>query len=46
MRTSVKPRTRTVAGLTAAALLLGAVFAAYLAPRLMVTLADQLWACF
>lgn len=30
----------------AALLAVGAVFAAYLNPHLMVSLADQLWACF
>ncbi len=29
-----------------AALTLGAVFLAYLAPELALTLANQLWACF
>ena len=42
----MKPRTRHIAGWTAAVLALGAVFAAYLNPHVMVTLANQLWACF
>ena len=42
----MKPRTRTIAGWTAALAALGAVFAAYLNPDVMVTLANQLWACF
>jgi hypothetical protein len=34
------------AGYSLAALLLGLVFALYVQPDMMVTLAEQLWACF
>lgn len=37
---------RKLAGWTAAALVLGAVFLGYTNPHLMVDLANQLWACF
>ena len=43
---TMKPRTRHIATWTAALLALGAVFVAYLDPQVMVTLANQLWACF
>ena len=42
----MKARTRAIAGWTAALLVLGGVLAAYLNPHVMVTLANQLWACF
>jgi len=37
---------RTVAAWTVAAAVLVGVFMLYTQPQLMVTLADQLWACF
>ncbi|MFD0666428.1 hypothetical protein ACT80S_01815 [Ramlibacter sp. MAHUQ-53] len=42
----MKPRARTLLAYAAALAALGAVFALYTRPALLVTLADQLWACF
>jgi hypothetical protein len=39
-------RTRKLLAWAAAVALLLAVFALYTRPEIMVTLADQLWACF
>ncbi|WP_348754905.1 hypothetical protein [uncultured Aquincola sp.] len=40
------PATRRLLAWAAALAVLGAVFAAYLQPTLMVELANQMWACF
>lgn len=42
----MKPLRRAVFAWAGAALVLAAVFAAYLRPDLALTLANQLWACF
>jgi hypothetical protein len=42
----MKQRTRTLLAWVAASALLLGVFALYTQPDFMVTLADQLWACF
>lgn len=42
----MKPRTLRVATLAAVALVLAAVFAAYLDPHLALDLANRVWACF
>lgn len=42
----MKLAARRLLAWTAALVVLGAVFAAYLQPSLMVELANQLWACF
>lgn len=42
----MKARTRTLLAWTAATAVLLAVFALYARPDFLVTLADQLWACF
>ena len=42
----MKQRTRTLLAWAAATVVLLAVFALYTQPDFMVTLADQLWACF
>ncbi|MDB5894679.1 MAG: hypothetical protein JWQ88_2210 [Rhodoferax sp.] len=39
-------RPRTIACFGAAALALGGVFTLYTRPEFLVSLADQLWACF
>jgi hypothetical protein len=39
-------RGRTIVTYAAALVVLAAVFALYTQPTLLVTLADQLWACF
>ena len=40
------PRTRKLIGYGVAVVVLLAVFALYTRPLILVTLADQLWACF
>lgn len=40
------PRGRRLLAWTCTAIALGAVFAAYLQPSLMVELANQVWSCF
>jgi len=42
----MRPLARRLLAYTAALVVLGAVFTLYTRPRLLVTLADQLWACF
>jgi hypothetical protein len=42
----MKRSLRAYAGYATAVLACGLVFMAYLKPELMVTLAQQLWACF
>jgi len=42
----MKGATRRAVAWTAAAIVLLLVFAAYLRPDLVVTLANQIWACF
>lgn len=42
----MKPAPRRLLAWTAALAVLGAVFAAYLQPTLMVELANQVWSCF
>jgi hypothetical protein len=42
----MKPRTLRVAAQAAVALVLAAVFAAYLDPHLALELANRVWACF
>jgi hypothetical protein len=42
----VAPATRKILAYSAALALLLAVFLLYTRPALLVTLADQLWACF
>jgi len=42
----MKAATRRAVAWTAAAIVLLLVFAAYLRPDLVVTLANQIWACF
>lgn len=42
----MKSRSRKLLAYTAALALLLAVFALYTRPLFMVTLADQIWACF
>ena len=42
----MKSATRRAVAWTAAAIVLLLVFAAYLRPDLVVTLANQIWACF
>lgn len=42
----MSPRSKRWAALAAASLVLLAVLALYLEPGFMVTLSDQLWACF
>ncbi|WP_298925285.1 hypothetical protein [uncultured Ramlibacter sp.] len=42
----MKRRTRTLLAWGGATAALLAVFALYTQPQIMVTLADQLWACF
>ncbi len=39
-------RTRTLAAYALALVALGAVFALYTRPELLVTLSEQIWACF
>jgi hypothetical protein len=39
-------KARKIAAWTAATLVLVAVFALYMQPQMMVTLADMVWACF
>ena len=46
MRFAMSPPRRRLLAAVAAALALGAVFAAYLNPHLMVELANAVWACF
>ena len=42
----MKPRIRTLLAYAAALVVLAGVFTLYTQPALMVTLADQVWACF
>ena len=42
----MRTRTRKWLLVAAALLVLGAVFALYVQPEMMRTLADQVWACF
>ncbi|AEG93665.1 hypothetical protein [Ramlibacter tataouinensis] len=44
--TPMAPRTRKLLAWGAVAAALAAVFALYTQPAVMVTLADQVWACF
>lgn len=46
MKRPIRSRWPQLAGWAAALLALGAVFALYTRPAFMVTLIDQLWACF
>lgn len=47
MATKAQPqRRRRIIAWLLAALVLAAVFAAYLSPHLMVDLANRIWACF
>ncbi len=43
---SMKPRARALIAYTAALAVLVGVFALYTRPAVLVTLADQVWACF
>ncbi|MEO7549071.1 MAG: hypothetical protein ABIT82_11645 [Ramlibacter sp.] len=42
----MRPRARTLLAWSAATAVLLAVFALYTRPQFLVTLADQIWACF
>ena len=42
----MRPRTRSLLAYGAAVAVLLAVFALYTQPLILVTLADQIWACF
>ncbi len=42
----MKPRARALLAYAAAALVMAGVFALYTQPAVLVTLADQVWACF
>jgi len=46
MKHPIRSRWSPLAGWAAAFAALGAVFALYTRPAFMVTLIDQLWACF
>jgi hypothetical protein len=46
MSASIRPRLLRAGWLAAAALALAGVFALYTRPGFLVTLVDQIWACF